>query len=155
MTTSYWLVKTEPDVFSYDDLERIGSTGWDGVRNYQARNHLRAMRRGDLVVVYHSNAKPPGVAGIAIVAGEHSPDPSQFDPMSPYFDPTARMEEPRWSLVRLEPYRRTVFLPLDALRGVPELSTSRLLAKGNRLSVLPLTPAEFTAIKTLEATYGS
>lgn len=146
MTIAHWLAKTEPDVFSYDDLERLGGTGWDGVRNYQARNHLRAMRNGDLVIVYHSNASPPGVAGIAEVVGEHEPDPTQFDPRSPYFDPQSHREHPRWSMVRLAPVSRLAFLSLETLRTITELSGSRLLAPGNRLSVLPLTAEEYRSI---------
>lgn len=149
MSVGYWLVKTEPDVFSYDDLERLGSTGWDGVRNYQARNHLRAMRRGDLVIVYHSNANPPGAAGIAEVSAEHSVDPTQFDAASPYFDAASRHDDPRWSLVHLAPRERLRLVPLEALRAASGLATSRLVAKGNRLSVLPLTRDEFETIRVL------
>lgn len=148
-TVAYWLVKTEPDVFSYDDLERHGSTGWDGVRNYQARNHLRAMRQGDLVVVYHSNTKPPGAVGVAEVSAEHTPDPTQFDPDSPYFDAASRPDEPRWSLVHLVPRDRLRLVSLDILRNEPGLRASRLVAKGNRLSVLPLTKGEFETIRAL------
>jgi len=151
MSVSYWLVKTEPDVFSYDDLERLGSTDWDGVRNYQARNHLRAMRLGDLVIVYHSNANPPGVAGVAEVGAEHTPDPSQFNPGSPYFDAASRREDPRWSMVRIVPRGRLRLVALETLRDSPALAGSRLLAKGNRLSVLPLSKAEFEAIRELGA----
>lgn len=154
MSGARWLVKTEPDVFSYDDLERLGSTGWDGVRNYQARNHLRTMRRGDLVIVYHSNADPPGAAGIAEVSAEHTADPSQFDPTSPYFDAASRPEEPRWSWVQLVPRERLRLVPLDVLRSTPELAASRLLAKGNRLSVLPLTSREFDAVRSLGRRHG-
>jgi len=145
---SHWLVKTEPDVFSYDDLQRSGTTGWDGVRNYQARNHLRSMRLGDLVLVYHSNAAPPGVVGIAEVVAEHTPDPTQFDPSSKYFDPASRHEEPRWSLVRLAARQSLPIVPLDELKTLPALAGSRLVARGNRLSVLPLTAAEFEAVVT-------
>lgn len=146
MTRNHWLVKTEPDVFSYRDLERLGRTDWDGVRNYQARNHLRAMRKGDLVIVYHSNAEPPGVAGVATVDAEHEPDPSQFDAGSPYFDPRSRREDPRWSMTGLAPVEELDFLPLDELRTIRELTGSRLLAPGNRLSVFPLSVVEFEAI---------
>lgn len=144
--TGFFLVKTEPDVFSYDDLERLGSTLWDGVRNYQARNHLRSMRLGDRVLVYHSNANPPGVVGIASVSGEHEPDPTQFEPSSAYFDPGSSENDPRWSAVRLTPLRHLGPVPLETLRALPELAGSRLVAKGNRLSVLPLTPEEYDAI---------
>lgn len=143
---SRWLVKTEPDVFSYADLERDAATSWDGVRNYQARNNLRLMRLGDLVLVYHSNAAPPGVVGIAEVVAEHVPDPTQFDPTSEYFDPTAKEGEGRWSMVRLAARRPLRLVPLDELRRIPELAGSRLIAPGNRLSVLSLTGEEFDAI---------
>jgi len=139
-------MKTEPDVFSYDDLVRQRRAGWDGVRNYQARNHLREMRRGDLVVVYHSNATPPGVAGIARVVGEAEPDPTQFDPASPYFDPRSPRGAPRWDLVTLAPQRRLRFVPLEELRTLTALCDSPLLARGNRLSVMPLTRSEFQTI---------
>ena len=140
-------MKTEPDVFSYDDLVRERQAGWDGVRNYQARNSMREMRRGDLVVIYHSNAKPPGAAGIARVIGEAEPDPTQFDPASEYFDPRSPREAPRWDLVTLAPKGRLRFVPLEDLRALPALRECPLLARGNRLSVLPLTPAEFAAIE--------
>jgi predicted RNA-binding protein with PUA-like domain len=140
-------MKTEPDVFAYDDLVRQRRAGWDGVRNYQARNFLREMRRGDLVVVYHSNATPPGAAGIARVVGEAEPDPTQFDPASDGFDPRSPREAPRWDLVTLAPVRRLRFVPLDELRAIPALGASPLLARGNRLSVLPLQVREFRAIE--------
>ena len=143
----HWLMKTEPDVFAYDDLVRERRAGWDGVRNYQARNFMREMRRGDLVVIYHSNAKPPGAAGIARVVGEAEPDPTQFDPASEYHDPRSPREAPRWDLVTLAPKRRLRFVPLEDLRALPALRDCPLLARGNRLSVLPLTPAEFAAIE--------
>ena len=147
----HWLMKTEPDVFSYDDLIREKRTGWDGVRNYQARNFMREMRRGDLVVIYHSNTTPPGAAGVARIAGEAEPDPTQFDPASEYHDPRATPEAPRWDQVVLAPKRRLRFVPLEELRALPALRDCQLLARGNRLSVLPLTPAEFAAIEAAGA----
>ena len=143
----HWLMKTEPDVFSYDDLVQQKRAGWDGVRNYQARNFMREMRRGDLVVVYHSNATPPGAAGIARVVGEAEPDPTQFDPASEYHDPRSPREAPRWDLVTLAPKRRLRFVPLDELRGLTALRDCPLLARGNRLSVMPLSAREFAAIE--------
>jgi predicted RNA-binding protein with PUA-like domain len=145
-TARHWLLKTEPDVFAYDDLVTARRAGWDGVRNYQARNFLREMRRGDLAIVYHSNTTPPGAAGVARIVGEAEPDPTQFDPAAEAFDPRATPETPRWDLVTLAPKRRLRLVPLEVLRGLPELADSPLTARGNRLSVLPLTPAAFAAI---------
>jgi len=141
-----WLLKSEPDVFGYDDLVVAKREGWDGVRNYQARNFLREMRRGDRAIFYHSNAKPPGVAGIAKIVKGAEPDPTQFDADSKYHDPASDPEEPRWDWVTVAPDRRLEFVSLEELKEIPELAECRLLAKGNRLSVLPLTDAEFDAI---------
>lgn len=141
-------MKSEPDVFSYDDLVKVKREGWDGVRNYQARNFMREMRKGDLVIFYHSNATPPGVAGVARIVGEAEPDPTQFDPKSKYFDPKSSPDDPRWDWVTLGPKKRLRYLPLDELRQMPELADCQLLARGNRLSVMPLTDAEFDAIVT-------
>ena len=143
---AYWLMKSEPDVFGYDDLVRVKREGWDGIRNYQARIFLRAMRKGDLAIFYHSNATPPGVAGVARIVKEAEPDPTQFDPKSKYFDPGSNRDEPRWDLVTVAPQKRLRYIPLDELRTMPELAESRLLARGNRLSVIPLTDDEFDAI---------
>jgi len=139
-------MKSEPDVFSYDDLVAVRREGWDGVRNYQARNFMREMKKGDLVIFYHSNATPPGVAGVAKIVKEAEPDPTQFDPSSKYFDPKSPPEDPRWDWVTLGPKKRLKFIPLDDLRAMPELVDCRLLARGNRLSVMPLTEGEFDAI---------
>jgi predicted RNA-binding protein with PUA-like domain len=143
---SKWLLKSEPDVFGYDDLVRNKREGWDGVRNYQARNNMRAMRKGDLAIFYHSNAKPPGVAGICKVVKEAEPDPTQFDPASKYYDPASKPSDPRWDWVTIAPVRPLTFVPLDDLKAMPELAECRLIAKGNRLSVLPLSDHEFDAI---------
>lgn len=143
---AYWLMKSEPDVFGYDDLVRVKREGWDGIRNYQARNSLREMRKGDQAIFYHSNATPPGVAGIAKIVKEAEPDPTQFDPASKYYDPASKPTDPRWDWVTVAPVKRLRFVPLDELRTMPELAECRLLAKGNRLSVIPLTEAEFEAI---------
>ncbi len=141
-----WLLKSEPDTFGYPDLVRVKREGWDGVRNYQARNHLRAMRVGEQAVFYHSNAKPPGAAGICKVVRAAEPDPTQFDPTSHYYDPASDPGDPRWSWVTVAPVRVLRFVPLDELREMPELAGSPLLARGNRLSVFPLTDEEFDAI---------
>jgi predicted RNA-binding protein with PUA-like domain len=141
-----WLMKSEPDVFGYDDLVRNGREGWDGVRNYQARNFMRAMAKGDHVLFYHSNAAPPGVAGIAKVVRTAEPDPTQFDPASKYHDPNSSPDDPRWDWVTVAPVRALRFVSIDELRTIPELHECRLLAKGNRLSVMPIADHEFDAV---------
>ena len=135
-----WLMKSEPDVYGYDDLERDGRTPWDGIRNYQARNFMRdEMAIGDRVLFYHSNATPPGVAGLAEVVSEPYPDPTQFDPDSPYHDPKATREEPRWMLVDIAPVRRLPRLvALAEIKADPALADLALVRRGNRLSVMPV-----------------
>ena len=144
----YWLCKSEPDVYSIDDLRRDKVTGWEGVRNYQARNFMRdGMQPGDRVLVYHSNAEPTGVAGIAEVAGAAKADPTQFDPTSEYHDPKSTREEPRWMMRELrfvERFARVV--TLEELKGCKALGAMAALQKGNRLSVTPVTKAEFDAV---------
>lgn len=143
---NYWLMKTEPDVFSIDDfLTRPDHTeGWNGVRNFEARNLMRdRMKVGDLVIIYHSNATPPGAAGVARVASTAYPDPDQFDPGSDYYDEKATRENPRWMQVDVqfvEKFARLV--PLDEIRAEPRLDELVMLRR-NRLSVTPLTAAEF------------
>jgi len=139
-------MKSEPDVFGYDDLVRVKREGWDGIRNFQARNYLREMRVGDRAIFYHSNATPPGVAGVAKIVKGAEPDPSQFDPSSKYYDPTSPPHDPRWDLVTVAPAKKLTFVSLDELKSIPELANCRLIAKGNRLSVMPLTDEEFDAI---------
>lgn len=133
-------------MFGYDDLVAARREGWDGVRNYQARNFLREMRRGDRAIFYHSNAKPPGAAGICKVVKGAEPDPTQFDPDSDYYDPKSDPDDPRWDWVTVAPDRKLAFVSLDELREIPELADCPLLARGNRLSVMPLTQDEFDAI---------
>ena len=144
--TQYWLFKSEPDVFGYDHLVKNKREGWDGVRNYQARNFMRSMQVGDQGIFYHSNATPPGVAGVCKIVKTAEPDPTQFDPNSKYYDPASKPSDPRWDLVTVAPVKKLPFLPLDELKTMPELAECRLLAKGNRLSVMPLTAEEFAAI---------
>jgi len=141
-----WLFKSEPDTFGYDDLVRAKREGWDGVRNYQARNFTRQMAKGDLAIFYHSNAKPPGVAGICKVVKTAEPDPKQFDPASQYFDPASNPSDPRWDWVTVAPVKALPFVSIDELKALPELAGCRLLAKGNRLSVMPLEDDEFDII---------
>lgn len=143
---AYWLFKSEPDVFSYDHLLRNRREGWDGIRNYQARNYMRSMKVGDRAIFYHSNATPPGVAGVCRVVKTAEPDPTQFDPTCKYYDPASTAEDPRWDLVTIAPVKRLPFVALDELKSIPELAESRLLARGNRLSVMPLSELEFDAI---------
>ena len=141
-----WLIKSEPESFGYDDLVRVKREGWDGVRNFQARNFLRAMAKGDEIVFYHSNANPPGVAGIAKVVKTAEPDPTQFDRTSKYYDPGSNPLDPRWDWVTVGPVRKLKFVSIDELRTLPELVDCRLLARGNRLSVMPIPDAEFDTI---------
>lgn len=143
---SHWLLKSEPDVFGYPDLERVGREPWNGVRNYQARNFLRQMAVGDPCLFYHSRSKTPGVAGVARVTRAAHTDDLQFDPASAYFDPASRPDEPRWSMVEVEAVRAfPEVLTLDAIRTLPEWQDSPLTRKGSRLSVLPVTAEQFIA----------
>ncbi len=147
----YWLMKTEPDAFSIDDLARVKVEPWTGVRNYQARNFMRSMKPGDHVLFYHSSCDPPGVAGVAEVASDPYPDPTQFERNSHYFDPKSKPEEPRWSLVDVRFTRKFKrLIPLAELREEPALEDSALLQRGSRLSVLPANAAQFKAILALE-----
>lgn len=144
----YWLIKSEPDVFSIGDLEKVTREPWSGVRNYQARNFMwREMREGELALFYHSNAKPPGVAGVARVVGEPYPDPTQFDPSSEYFDAKASEEKPRWWLVDFQ-YVATFaeLLPLEKLKSDVILSDMMLCQKGTRLSITPVAAAHFKRV---------
>ena len=147
MPRQHWLMKSEPYVYSIDDLERDGTTHWDGVRNYAARNLMRdKMRIGDRVLFYHSNARPPGVAGIAEVCRESYPDFTQFDSANKYFDPKATQENPRWFMVDIRfvaKFEREVGLP--EIRATPELA-DMVLVNRSRLSVQPVTEAEFEHI---------
>jgi predicted RNA-binding protein with PUA-like domain len=149
----YWLMKSEPDVFSFSDLKsRPKKTEpWTGVRNYQARNFMKdEMRPGDLIFFYHSSCEVPGVAGIAKVASSPYPDPTQFDKKSEYYDPKATPEVPRWIMVDVkfeQDLKRMV--TLSELREKKQLEKMRLLQPGNRLSILPVTQEEFEFIKKL------
>lgn len=151
----YWLMKSEPDEVSIDDaLAAPGQcVAWTGVRNYQARNFMRDdMQKGDLVFFYHSSCAEPGIAGIVEVASTAYPDASQFDNSSPYFDPKATSDQPRWIGVDVRLVRKTRLLSLKELRSFPELAQMRLLAKGSRLSVMPVEPSEWQFIERRLAT---
>jgi predicted RNA-binding protein with PUA-like domain len=148
--TPHWLMKSEPDVYGIDTLEREGSTLWDGIRNYQARNFMRSMTVGDLAFFYHSNASPPGIVGLMEVIETGLIDPSQFDPASKYYDPASRPEAPRWDCVRLR-HRRTFarMLSLDDLRQQFSPEQLSVVRRGNRLSILPVPPEAATRIYAL------
>lgn len=140
-----WLIKSEPDVFSIHDLEKVDQEPWSGVRNYQARNYMwRDMKVGDLALFYHSNAKPPGIAGVAKVASAAYPDPTQFDPRSEYHDPAATEEKPRWYLVDFEHVATFAeLLPLETLKADKILSEMLVCQKGTRLSITPVEKKHF------------
>jgi predicted RNA-binding protein with PUA-like domain len=151
----YWLMKSEPDEFSVDDLVKAPrkTTAWFGVRNYQARNFMRDhMRVGDGVLFYHSSCPEPGIAGIAEVASAPYPDATQFDAKSEYYDAASKREAPRWMLVDVKLVKKTPLLPLEEMRAVPALADMVTLRRGNRLSITPVTAAEWKAIlKRLQA----
>jgi predicted RNA-binding protein with PUA-like domain len=146
---SFWLMKSEPDEFSIDHLAAAPrkTTAWFGVRNYQARNFmLKEMRVGDRVFFYHSSCPEPGIAGIAEVSSAAYPDASQFDRESPYYDAQAKRESPRWFNVDVRFIRKTRLVGLDELRGHRELAKMRTLARGNRLSITPVSADEWDFI---------
>lgn len=149
----HWLMKSEPGDFSIDDLARVRIEPWTGVRNYQARNFMRSMQVGDSVLFYHSNIDVPGIYGVAEVASPAYPDPTQFNRKSKYFDAKATPEQPRWSLVDVR-YVRTLQRPirLDAIRArADELGEEfALVRRGSRLSVLPVTAAQWKLLLSLE-----
>jgi predicted RNA-binding protein with PUA-like domain len=147
---SYWLMKVEPDVFSIEALRKAGKTHWEGVRNYQARNHLRAMKVGDLALYYHSNADPSGVAGVARVSREAYTDDAQFEPESDYFDPQSKKDDPRWSMVDVEFVEvLPSFVSLDALKEDESLEGMLVRKRGMRLSVQPVEVAHFKRVLKL------
>lgn len=147
----FWLLKCEPDAYSIADLARDGRTGWDGVRNHQVRNFMRdEMRPGDLGIFYHSNATPPGAAGVVEIVRTGLADPSQFDPKSEYHDPKSDPAAPTWIMCEVgfvEAFGEVV--ALERLRAEPALAGMLILRRGNRLSVTPLTKGEFDAIRAL------
>lgn len=147
----YWLLKSEPHVFSIDDLRARGTTPWEGVRNYTARNSMRdAMKVGDLAIFYHSSADPPGAAGLARVCSEPYPDPTQFDRESEYFDAKATREAPRWVLVDVAFVEKFAGLvTLERLKAEAALADMLVVQKGQRLSVQPVAPGHFARVLAL------
>ena len=149
----YWLMKSEPDVFSIDDLKRRPrkTEHWDGVRNYQARNFMRTMQKGDLAFFYHSSCAVPGVSGVIEIAREARPDHTAWDAKSKYHDPKSRPDKPLWYMVDVR-YRRNFkrIVPLAELKQNPALKDMILLRRGNRLSIMPVTPREWHAILKME-----
>ncbi len=151
---AYWLMKSEPDEFSIDDLVRAPkrTTPWFGVRNYLARNYMRdVMKVGDGVLFYHSSCPEPGIAGLARVSSAPYPDETQFDPKGKYFDPKSTRENPRWMLVDVTLERKTRLIPLAEMRGEKALAKMVTLQRGNRLSITPVTAAEWKHVAKLLA----
>ena len=148
---NYWLMKSEPDVFSIDDLAKKNRSGWDGVRNYQARNYMRDnMKIGDIVLFYHSSCEVPGIAGIAKVCKESHPDPSQFDKKSEYYDEKATKENPRWYMVEVEFVKKlSKIITLQDLKNTNGLENMPVVQKGSRLSINPVTANEYKIIQDL------
>jgi len=148
----YWLLKSEPDEFSIDDLAaaKNRTTPWFGVRNYQARNFMRdQMRPGDRGFFYHSSCPEPGIAGIVEISAQAYPDATQFDRKSPYYDAKATREAPRWVNVDVKFVEKLRLVPLAELRASPELAHMRILQRGNRLSITPVDPAEWAFVLKL------
>lgn len=147
----HWLIKSEPDVFGIDELERVKKEPWNGVRNYQARNYMwKEMQVGDLALFYHSNATPPGVAGVARVASEPYPDSTQFDAKSEYHDPKSNPDNPRWWLVDFEFVAKfDELLPLEILKTDKILQEMVVCQKGTRLSITPVEKPHFTRVLKL------
>lgn len=151
MKKNYWLMKSEPNTYSIDNLKKDKKTIWDGVRNYQARNFMmHDMQVGDAVLFYHSSADPSGVSGIAKVSRKALPDPTQFDKKSKYYDPKSTKEKPRWYCVEVsyqEKFKN--FVSLQELRKVKDLKDMLVLKKGQRLSIQPLQKKEFETVLKL------
>ncbi len=149
---NYWLMKSEPDVFSIDDLKTKKKSGWDGVRNYQARNYMRDdMKLGDMVLFYHSSCDVPGVAGLARVCKTSHPDPAQFDVKSDYYDPKATKDIPRWFMVEVEYVEKfDEVITLANLKASKELEKMPFVQKGSRLSINPVSEKEFKHILKLK-----
>lgn len=149
MPKRYWLMKSEPSVYSIEDLRDDGTTCWDSIRNYQARNNMQAMSKGDEVLFYHSQSSPPGVAGVARVVREAYPDHTQFDPQHKYFDPKSEEADPRWWMVDVEFVRAfDEVLPLAEIKEQPALA-DMVLVRNSRLSVQPVEREEFRRVMAM------
>ena len=148
MTTQYWLMKSEPDEFSLDDLKTVKKEAWSGVRNYQARNFMRDdMKKGDLVLFYHSSTRPPGIVGLAEVSKEAFPDDSAFNKKSQYFDPKSNPKKPRWYMVEIKYLKHFKnIITLDELKKEKALKDMIVTQKGNRLSITPVKKSEYDHI---------
>jgi len=149
---NYWLIKSEPEVYSINDLHKDKKTIWEGVRNYQARNFMiDGMKPGDLAFFYHSNAEPPGIAGLVEILKVNQVDPTQFDKKSDYYDPKSTQESPRWKCIEVKFQKKFKnFLSLQELKKHNKISLMLLLKPGTRLSVQPVTKSEFEYILSLE-----
>jgi predicted RNA-binding protein with PUA-like domain len=148
---NHWIMKSEPDTFSIDDLERVGTEPWNGVRNYQARNMIRDMQTGDLAFFYHSSCQIPAIVGIMEITRNAYPDPTALDASSPYYDPKSTAENPRWYMVDVQFVRRLKHpISLQQLKTDSRLQGLALLRRGNRLSVMPATAQQWKYILSLE-----
>ncbi|MBL8310144.1 MAG: EVE domain-containing protein [Burkholderiales bacterium] len=147
----YWLMKSEPSEYGIDDLRRDGQSAWFGVRNYQARNFMRDdMKVGDLAFFYHSSCPEPGIAGVCRIAKAAAPDATQFDNTNPHYDPKSKPDNPLWVCVEVAFAKKFELIPLASLRAAPDLADMRILQRGNRLSITPVSDAEWNFIsKTL------
>lgn len=147
----YWLIKSEPEVYSIDDLEKDKQIFWDGVRNYQARNFMRdEMKKGDMVIFYHSNTEPPGAVGICEVVKEGYPDFTAFDPDDKHYDPKSNEDNPTWIMVDVKfvkKFKKPV--SISEIKENPKLKNMKLVQRGNRLSVMPVTKSEFDEISKM------
>lgn len=148
---NYWLMKSEPETFSIDDLKKCKTDHWDGVRNYQARNFMKEMKKGDLIFFYHSNCTPPGIVGVMEVHKECYPDHTSFDKRSKYYDPKSSKETPRWFMVDVKFKEKfSEMITLDSLKAVSTLKDLALVRKGNRLSIMPVSAKEWQAIMKMK-----
>jgi predicted RNA-binding protein with PUA-like domain len=148
--SNYWLMKSEPSAYSIDNLARTGRGAWDGVRNYQARNHIKQMQMGDLVLFYHSSVDPPGVAGVARVCKEAYPDHTQFDARHDHYDPKSKPDDPRWLMVDVEWVETfSALVGLPALKSDAQLEGMLVARRGMRLSVQPVSAAHFRRVLTM------